>query len=92
MSERDIVIGLTNANNLLFNLLIRILDSRGMVSRDLLRQKLLDLIREAQPIPDRKRYDIIQLEHLADLLSDVELEPRWRPIVIQGGKSDPTGE
>ena len=92
MTEREILVGLMSANNTLFNLLIRALHDHGIVDKDELRQSLLDSVRGSREKPkmsEMRRYDWVQYEQLADLLAKKDLEPPWRPTVIQGGKPDP---
>jgi len=76
MNQIEIIAGLTNANNILFNLLIRALDSHKIINRELLRDQLFEVVRECKPVPGLARYDMAQFQSLAKLLSDPDLEPR----------------
>jgi hypothetical protein len=93
MSELEVAVGLTNGSNTMFNVLIRTLHEHRLINKDLVSQTLLDVVREIKATPSRipgiRRYDLEQFENLAKLLADPEPEPRWRPVVIQGGKDDP---
>jgi hypothetical protein len=86
------IAGFANATNTLFDVLIRTLDQHRMIDKEHFCQTLLDITKETklghQSLP---RYDLLQFSNLATLLANPEPEPRWRPVVIQGGRSDSEG-
>jgi hypothetical protein len=84
MNEGEIADELINANNIIFNVIIRRLHVNGLIDKDIMRTILLALAGEPRP-SEPLRYDIVQFRKLAQMLSDSDPGPRWSPVIIQGG-------
>jgi hypothetical protein len=83
MNERDIADELINANNIIFNVIIRRLHENRLIDKDIMRAILLALADEPRP-SEPLRYDLVQFQRLAEMLSNSDPGPRWSPVVIQG--------
>jgi hypothetical protein len=81
--------GMVNANNTVFNVLLRTLHEHRLLDKDKFRTNLLELAEQLTTPAGGPRYDTIQFRNLAALLADPDLPQGWRPAVIQGEKTDP---
>jgi hypothetical protein len=70
MDNSFTIAGIMNANNTLFNMLIRVLHDQGVLDKAKVREGLLGLVRECQQPQGVPRYDVLQFENLALLLAD----------------------
>ena len=85
----DALTGMVNANNTVFNVLIRTLHQHRLLDKDKFRANLLEVAEQLTTPAGAPRYDTVQFRNLAALLADPDLPQGWQPVVIQGGKSDP---
>ena len=81
--------GMVNANNTVFNVLIRTLHEHRLLDKDKFRANLLEIAEQLTTPTGVARYDTIQFRNLAALLAGPDLPQGWQPAVIRGGKTDP---
>jgi hypothetical protein len=80
-------------NKVLWSGLAGMLDRKGILSEADFARWLFSVADQIEQIdPDHrlgsKRLDTMMLRSLADIITDPNPKPRWKPIVIEGDKKD----